>query len=371
MGVGERKGIAMPWYVRKSVKMGPFRVNLSKRGVGMSVGVRGLRVGTGPRGPYVAGGRGGVYFRQNLARRPRVASVRQARPLRHASTPVTRSASQVGTQPVAPYPIVPQPRQQQVPVLPIASPSPYVPAPQPQQPQMPPAAFGPAPVHPSVPPSAFTPPASTSSPVPPPQRSYHSFVSALGTALLAGLSAAQILGWTFMFADTGSQPAASAAATSSSSSSFGVLGNIGMWLFLASVAGVCIVDWRGFISLRARIPWWRLGAGQKFWIVCAYLFVFEVMVPIYLVGAWIDWHRARVQEPLQRRLRTAQMEAQLGFAPPSEGTCRACGKPLPVGAEFCSYCRAPVVEHPKVCQHCATTAPADAHWCPHCGASLD
>lgn len=32
----------------------------------MSVGVRGFRVGTGPRGPYMAGGRGGLYFRQSL-----------------------------------------------------------------------------------------------------------------------------------------------------------------------------------------------------------------------------------------------------------------------------------------------------------------
>jgi hypothetical protein len=61
----------MGWYVRKSVRMGPVRWNLSKSGIGMSVGVRGLRVGTGPRGPYVAGGRGGLYFRQPLGRRRR------------------------------------------------------------------------------------------------------------------------------------------------------------------------------------------------------------------------------------------------------------------------------------------------------------
>lgn len=56
----------MGWYLRKSVKMGPVRWNLSRSGIGMSVGVRGLRVGTGPRGAYVAGGRGGLYFRQHL-----------------------------------------------------------------------------------------------------------------------------------------------------------------------------------------------------------------------------------------------------------------------------------------------------------------
>jgi hypothetical protein len=35
----------MGFYYRKSVNLGPFRVNLSKSGVGNSVGVRGFRVG--------------------------------------------------------------------------------------------------------------------------------------------------------------------------------------------------------------------------------------------------------------------------------------------------------------------------------------
>ena len=52
-------------YFRKSIKLGPMRLNLSKRGVGMSVGVKGLRIGTraGGRGTYISGGRKGVYFR--------------------------------------------------------------------------------------------------------------------------------------------------------------------------------------------------------------------------------------------------------------------------------------------------------------------
>jgi len=35
---------------RKSVKVGPFRLNLSNRGVGYSVGVRGLRTGVSASG---------------------------------------------------------------------------------------------------------------------------------------------------------------------------------------------------------------------------------------------------------------------------------------------------------------------------------
>ncbi|WP_047136175.1 DUF4236 domain-containing protein [Luteimonas sp. FCS-9] len=53
-------------YLRKSVWVGPFRFNLSKGGVGVSVGVKGLRVGTGPRGNYVHMGRGGIHYRATL-----------------------------------------------------------------------------------------------------------------------------------------------------------------------------------------------------------------------------------------------------------------------------------------------------------------
>jgi len=40
----------MGFYYRKSVNVGPFRVNLSKSGVGYSVGGRGFRSGVSARG---------------------------------------------------------------------------------------------------------------------------------------------------------------------------------------------------------------------------------------------------------------------------------------------------------------------------------
>ncbi|MGX1196127.1 hypothetical protein ACSSVQ_000111 [Parvibaculum sp. MBR-TMA-1.3b-4.2] len=58
----------MPFYLRKSVRAGPFRFNFSKSGVGVSVGVKGLRVGTGPRGHYVHAGRNGFYYRASARR---------------------------------------------------------------------------------------------------------------------------------------------------------------------------------------------------------------------------------------------------------------------------------------------------------------
>jgi len=58
----------MPFYLRKAFRVGRFfRLNLSKSGAGVSVGVKGLRASLGPRGNELHGGRYGFYFRQRLA----------------------------------------------------------------------------------------------------------------------------------------------------------------------------------------------------------------------------------------------------------------------------------------------------------------
>ena len=57
----------MGWFLRKSFRVGPLRLNLSKRGIGALVGVKGTRLGVDATGkPYTAGGRYGLYFRQRL-----------------------------------------------------------------------------------------------------------------------------------------------------------------------------------------------------------------------------------------------------------------------------------------------------------------
>lgn len=66
----------MPFYIRDSVSLGPFRLNLSKSGLGISAGVKGFRVGTGPRGHYIHAGMNGVYYRKTLGglgRKPKAA----------------------------------------------------------------------------------------------------------------------------------------------------------------------------------------------------------------------------------------------------------------------------------------------------------
>lgn len=78
----------MPFYIRKSVSAGPFRFNFSKGGVGVSVGVKGLRIGTGPRGHYIHAGRGGLYYRASLGNAGRRgAAPALAQPLQPVITP--------------------------------------------------------------------------------------------------------------------------------------------------------------------------------------------------------------------------------------------------------------------------------------------
>ena len=59
----------MGFYVRKSVNFGGVRFNISKSGVGASVGVKGFRVGTNSRGNYIHMGRGGLYYRAAIGKK--------------------------------------------------------------------------------------------------------------------------------------------------------------------------------------------------------------------------------------------------------------------------------------------------------------
>lgn len=56
----------MSFYIRKALTVEPFRFNLSKSGIGVSAGIKGLRLGSGLRGNYIHMGRGGLYYRKTL-----------------------------------------------------------------------------------------------------------------------------------------------------------------------------------------------------------------------------------------------------------------------------------------------------------------
>lgn len=46
----------MGFFIKKGINFGPLRLNLSKSGLGLSFGGKGLRLGTGPKGAYIQGG---------------------------------------------------------------------------------------------------------------------------------------------------------------------------------------------------------------------------------------------------------------------------------------------------------------------------
>ncbi|HEX6481414.1 MAG TPA: zinc ribbon domain-containing protein [Ktedonobacteraceae bacterium] len=150
--------------------------------------------------------------------------------------------------------------------------------------------------------------------------------------------------------------------------------NIGFLLFIVQAIFVMLYDWYGAVTLRG---WTRSRAWQesllgdfKILYVALYVIFPEIMLPIYLIRIASGRHQAEAERELARKRQISGLEAQLGIMPPTNGTCRACHKPVQVGAEFCQYCGVPVVAHPKVCPVCATTTLPDAKWCPHCGASL-
>lgn len=77
----------MGFSFRKSIGAGPFRLNLSGRGAGLSFGARGARVGISSRGKgYVSMGMGGFYYRSSLGARRRT-SKRQALPVQASQSP--------------------------------------------------------------------------------------------------------------------------------------------------------------------------------------------------------------------------------------------------------------------------------------------
>ena len=70
----------MGWYVRKGLSFGPLRINLSRGGVGWSVGGKGFRYGQNARGQStISAGGGGIYYRKTLGGPTRTTPV--SRPL--------------------------------------------------------------------------------------------------------------------------------------------------------------------------------------------------------------------------------------------------------------------------------------------------
>ena len=154
----------------------------------------------------------------------------------------------------------------------------------------------------------------------------------------------------------------------------GTLSGIGIVLLIAEAIFVMAYDWRGAVTLRGLARAQVMHNGQMVntagGYVLFYIFFPEIMLPIYLIRLAMGQRQDEEQRRLAMQRHIAVMEAQLGILPPTSGTCRACHRPLQVGAEFCQYCGVPVIERPKICPSCHTTTLPDAKWCPKCGKPL-
>lgn len=86
----------MGFYFRKSVSAGPIRFNFSKRGIGVSVGAKGLRYGVRADGQsYVSAGRYGFCYRKNLGGR-KATRGSHASSTNRGDDPFSRGAAQAG-----------------------------------------------------------------------------------------------------------------------------------------------------------------------------------------------------------------------------------------------------------------------------------
>jgi hypothetical protein len=56
----------MGWSFRKSTSFGPFRLNFSRSGLGLSLGVKGARISVNNHGTYVNLGTNGIHYRQRI-----------------------------------------------------------------------------------------------------------------------------------------------------------------------------------------------------------------------------------------------------------------------------------------------------------------
>lgn len=148
----------------------------------------------------------------------------------------------------------------------------------------------------------------------------------------------------------------------------GSLTDIGTLVIFIELITILVIDWRGFATLRGRFK-----RGSDFisritgWcLFLALLIISPITIGIYLVLAVRDYRRERQQAPIDRQRHISEMEAELGIVPGTQGTCRVCGKPLQIGADYCAFCSAPAVEKARICPACAAIALPGAAFCPEC-----
>ena len=151
----------------------------------------------------------------------------------------------------------------------------------------------------------------------------------------------------------------------------GPLAIMGFTIYLLVIAAVTVVDWRGFLTMNGFLKWKSPTGRQRLFVGCLFVVLNVVVLGIYLTQAYQTYRCYKKLEPLRRQRKIAELEAELGMIPRTDGTCHKCHQPLQLDAEFCAYCGETVTQRPRICPACSTTTLPDARWCPACGAQLD
>lgn len=82
----------MGFYLRKSFKCGPLRINLSKSGLGASFGVKGLRYGINSKGKeYIHAGRYGLYYKKQFGNQKDFNQENEIKPLNRCQNEVVNA----------------------------------------------------------------------------------------------------------------------------------------------------------------------------------------------------------------------------------------------------------------------------------------
>jgi rubredoxin len=141
-------------------------------------------------------------------------------------------------------------------------------------------------------------------------------------------------------------------------------------IYLLVISIIMVKDWRGFLTMNGALKWRSMGDQQRTMVRFLFVVFNVVFLEVYLAQAYLTYRHDRQLEPLKRKRKIAEQEAELGIMPHTDGTCGKCNQPLQVGAEFCVFCGARAMPRPRICPECFATALPDARWCPECGAQL-
>ena len=181
--------------------------------------------------------------------------------------------------------------------------------------------------------------------------------------LLATLATATVVSILLILSDHVFQSSLGSAST--------LLSITGYIIYLVVIATILVEDWRGFLTMNGFLRWKTMRGGKRLIVGVLFLALNVFFLGSYFVQAYLTYRRYKEQEPLRRRRKIAEQEAELGMIPRTEGTCHKCHRPLQLSAEYCVYCGEPVVERPRICPKCYTTTLPDARWCPACGTQLE